>query len=87
MNARGIKELNKYELGEKLSLKQSVLAKCAECTCKYADGKADCVIPECPLYPYMVYGTTWKGREKKIIPVSQVKAMRQGLKRVRNSLS
>ena len=81
--AKGARELGSYQLGQKLSLKQAILAKCFECTANYADGNEDCAIPECPLYPYMPYGATWMGREKKIIPVAQRKAMLQRLKRGR----
>lgn len=79
-NARGMKELRAFSNGKKLTLKQSVLAKCCECSCNYADGKLDCEIPECPLYPFMVYGAVWKGREKKLMSPERLKAMRQGLK-------
>jgi hypothetical protein len=82
MNARGMKEFYKYELGAKLTLKQSILAKCCECMGKYADGKVDCGIEECPLYPFMVYGAMYRGREKRIISPLQAETMRQRLKRV-----
>ena len=79
-NARGVKELKTYQLGDKISLKKSVLAKCADCMGYYIDGKMDCMIPDCSLYPFMVYGAAWKGRQKKIMSPMQLKAMRQGLK-------
>jgi len=66
MNAPGFKHLIRFEQGEKLSLKQSILAKCCECTGKYADGKRDCGISKCPLYPFMPYGKAWEHRLKKI---------------------
>ena len=57
--ARGIKELNRYQIkGEKLTLRKAVLAMCAECCGRYADGALDCKISECPLYPWMVYRDT-----------------------------
>ena len=56
IRARGIKELNRYQLdGERLTLRRAVLAMCAECCGRYADGALDCLIPECPLYPWMPY--------------------------------
>jgi len=48
-NARGMKELRAFSLGKKLTLKQSFLAKCADCMGNYADGKLDCKIEECSL--------------------------------------
>lgn len=82
MNAQGTKELRLHNMGEKLTLKQMIKAKCAECMNNYADGKIDCGISECPLYPMMRYGGAWKGREKKIVSPLTLKSMRQGLKRV-----
>lgn len=82
-NARGVKELNAFEDGKKLTLKQSVLAKCAECSCNYIDGKVDCKIPECPLYPFMVYGSVWKGRAKKIVSPLLTEHRLSGLKKAR----
>jgi len=65
MKPRGMKELEKYQKDfKKLSYKQAIIAKCAECMGNYRDGKVDCFIPECPLYPYMPYGQAWKNREK-----------------------
>ena len=64
---QGVRYLNAWEMGDKLTLKQAVLAKCADCMGKYADGMIDCEIPECPLYAFAPYGAMWRGREKKTI--------------------
>ena len=64
-NARGMKELRAFSLGKKLTLKQSFLAKCADCMGNYADGKLDCKIEECSLYPFMWYGGAWEGQGKE----------------------
>ncbi len=53
--ARGKKEFEKFKKGEKLTYKQSVLAKCFECMCGYADGKVDCEVKSCPLHAYMPF--------------------------------
>jgi len=53
--AQGQKELIKHLEGRRLTLKQAVLARCYDCTCHFADGKQDCRIPKCPLYPFMAY--------------------------------
>jgi len=73
MKARGSQEFNKYIDGKKLTSKQMILAKCFECCGNYADGKEDCQITECPLYPLMPYGSAWKGRKRGIIPPGFVK--------------
>lgn len=59
MSGSGSTDLKKYLDGKKLGLPAMVRAKCAECMGDYADGRLDCEIPECPLYPRMPY------REKK----------------------
>jgi hypothetical protein len=55
MNARGVRELKKYLAGDRLTQRQAILAKCADCTNWYGDGKDDCLIPDCPIYPFMPY--------------------------------
>ena len=44
-----------YKSGKRLSFKQACLAKCADCTNSFADGRMDCLIPTCPIYPIMPY--------------------------------
>ena len=59
--AKGKQELIKYLEGGKLTYKQAVLAKCYECTGYCIDGRIDCGISDCPLYPFMPHnnhGTT-----------------------------
>lgn len=81
MKAQGGKEFRGYEIGKKLTSKQMIRAKCYDCMGKYADGKIDCEIPECSLYPLMPYGSIWKGRQKGKIPVGFVKRGLQEQKR------
>ncbi len=45
----------RYLRGEKLTYKQAVVAKCAECCNGYVDGRYDCEVPSCPLYNSMPY--------------------------------
>ncbi len=60
ITAQGSKELKRYrETGKKLTRAHAMKAKCYECQGGYADGKQDCKVTSCPLYPYMPY------REKK----------------------
>ena len=53
--ARGRKELLNHLDGERLTIRQMALARCFDCMGYFADGKADCEIPDCPLYPLMPY--------------------------------
>jgi hypothetical protein len=52
--------------GKVPTLKQAIMAKCADCTCGYADGLNDCEDIFCSLYFFMPFG---KG--KKISPKTQ----------------
>ena len=66
--SKGVALLNKYLTGGKLTRGEAILAKCADCTNRYADGRIDCKIEECPLYPWMYYSeqNTKNRRDKKI---------------------
>jgi hypothetical protein len=54
-NTPGVRFLEKYWRGEELHLSQMILAKCADCTCYYVDGREDCGMEDCPLHPRMPY--------------------------------
>lgn len=51
----GRDRLLKYLSGERLAPVQAIKAKCCDCMGFFYDGKLDCEIPDCPLYPYMPY--------------------------------
>lgn len=53
--ARGRKEFERHLRGERLTPSEAILAKCYICRVGYADGKYDCVITMCSLYPFMPY--------------------------------
>jgi hypothetical protein len=53
--ALGKKELLKYLGGGRLTPKQAIMAKCFDCLGYYADGRQDCRIAKCSLYPFMPY--------------------------------
>lgn len=56
MKAIGVSNLEKYQVrGQTLTATEAIRAKCAECTCKYDDGKYDCGVVLCPLHPWMPY--------------------------------
>ena len=50
------KYLHRYQMGERLTPGQTFRAKCCECMGDFVDGRMDCEIPECPIYPFMPYG-------------------------------
>ena len=72
--ARGQKEILKHLSGQRLTLKQAVLAHCYDCLGFYADGKVDCNMPHCPLHPFMAYNAE---RVKRTINKSLTKAHKQ----------
>jgi hypothetical protein len=56
----------KYLSGTHCTAKESILAKCAECCAGYHDGRMDCKMPDCPLYPFMPYGTKKQKFRRKV---------------------
>jgi len=59
-------------MGDRLTQRQAILAKCAECMGNHIDGRIDCQMPECPLYPFMPYGS-FKSRTPKKPYIGKVK--------------
>lgn len=53
--AIGGKELRMHEENLRLTKNQMCKAKCYECSGGFTDGRLDCMIPACPLYPQMPY--------------------------------
>ena len=51
----GIRYLKKHLSGVILGRKQAMDAKCADCMGYYVDGRGDCKMEFCPMYPYMPY--------------------------------
>lgn len=54
---RGRGELLKYLNGGRLSARQAAVAKCYDCMAYGADGRQDCGIETCALYPLMPYSS------------------------------
>jgi hypothetical protein len=47
--------LDAHRAGARLTQRQGILAKCADCMGRYVDGRVDCRVPACPLYPWQPY--------------------------------
>lgn len=60
----GRENLKKHLSGDMLNLRQRIVAKCCDCMAYHTDGKMDCEIPACPLYPLMPYGKQRKIRNQ-----------------------
>ncbi len=52
---QGRAELLGHMEGKKISRSAAMKAKCYECMNAYIDGKVDCGIKTCPLYPWMPF--------------------------------
>lgn len=59
MTGKGSTQLAAYLAGKRLTQRGAILAKCCDCMANYADGRRDCGMAECPLYPWMPYGAIW----------------------------
>ena len=55
ISSSGKTNLLKYLEGKRLTQRQAILAKCCECMGYFADGRTDCAMPDCTLYPYYPY--------------------------------
>lgn len=55
ISSKGKTHLIRYLEGERLTQREAILAMCCCCTGYHADGREDCEMPDCPLYPYMPY--------------------------------
>ena len=65
MSGKGSTHLRAYHQGQTLTPRQSIRAKCADCTCDYTDGREDCGIQGCPLYPFMPYGNAPRAKIRR----------------------
>ena len=53
--SRGKTLLAKHLSGHVLRRNEAIAAKCADCMGLYVDGRIDCAVEDCPLYPFMPY--------------------------------
>ena len=51
----GRTKLLKHLNGERLAAREAIIAKCCDCMCYHVDGRVDCRMPLCSLYPFMPY--------------------------------
>ena len=62
---KGKNELLKYLGGGRLTARQACLARCYDCMAFGADGRQDCGIETCALYPFMPYSTKPQAKMKR----------------------
>jgi hypothetical protein len=51
----GKNSVKRHLEGKKLGPLEAINGKCYDCMGQYADGRYDCRMPECTLYPFMPY--------------------------------
>jgi hypothetical protein len=82
---QGKQELLKHLSGKQITLRQALKAKCYECLGYFEDGRQDCQMPNCPLYPWMPYreGGVRQGRamnaEQREAAAARMRAARKQL--------
>jgi len=75
--AQGKQEYIEYlENKNKLSPMKAIKANCYQCMNSYVDGKNDCEISDCPLYPYKPYRKD-KIKSKRILTEKQKESLRK----------
>ena len=77
-SARGKKELLAHLYNERLTSRQAIYAKCYDCMCFFVDGRDDCGMKLCALYPYMAYNP--KKRKSRVMSEEQKNESRNRLK-------
>lgn len=82
INTRDKKYLLAHLNKDKLSPSQAIHAKCYECMGYYIDGKQDCGIKDCPLYPFFRYNPHRIVRKKNLTD-EQRREMGERLKKAR----
>lgn len=82
----GKSQMLRHIAGEDLTKGEAIEAKCFDCMGGYADGRIDCQMPHCALYPWMPYKEG--GPRIKSRPWSPERSAKQReiLKRVRTTI-
>jgi hypothetical protein len=55
ISSAGKRNLIRHLKGERLTQRQAIIAKCCDCMGYHADGRQDCRMPHCSLYPFRPY--------------------------------
>lgn len=55
ISSAGKKNLIRHLKGERLTQRQAIIAKCCDCMGYHGDGRIDCRMPHCSLYPFRPY--------------------------------
>ncbi|MEI7636350.1 MAG: hypothetical protein WCJ37_03540 [Syntrophus sp. (in: bacteria)] len=84
--AKGKAEFLKHLDGERLTPGETFLAQCYDCTGYYADGKEDCKMLTCAIYPFMAYREDKpERRRKRELSEGQRAKLRENFKKARTA--
>ena len=75
LKARGKEELITHLQGGRLTHRQAIQAHCYDCMGYFADGRADCEMPRCPLYPFMNFNRNKNKRVKRVLTGEHLRKM------------
>ena len=67
VTSAGRTHLVKHLRGERLTQRQAILAKCCDCMSYHVDGRLDCRMPHCSLYPFRPYKEAPTSSSKKAV--------------------
>jgi len=54
--SRGRTAMQRWVRGKRLCASDAIRARCFDCMGGFCDGRLDCRVPMCPLYPWQPYG-------------------------------
>ena len=60
ITSKGKTQMLRHLDGEKLTRNQAIVAKCFDCMGMFIDGRLDCRMPNCPLFPFRSYKDSLK---------------------------
>jgi hypothetical protein len=63
--SKGKQSLLNHLNGEKLTRKEAMDAQCYSCMCYFVDGRQDCKMKNCPLFPYRPYKDKTRPQKSK----------------------
>ena len=63
--SKGKQSLLNHLNGEKITRKEAMDAKCYDCMGYFVDGRQDCLVKHCPLFPFRPYKDKPKTSKKK----------------------
>ena len=86
-SCKGRQDLIAHLEGKPLCASKALKAKCYDCMGFFADGRIDCAMPDCPLYPFMIYNPNKSKRRTKTFSEEQKANLSERMSKMRRSRS